>query len=807
MKRKIFTFLLCGLMGTMVMAQTTRTGGIIKTATPPVVDSVIDDVWATANTYPIDLPFQKETPTLGEPGQTTWKALWTDDGVYILVTVTDDYFYPGYKNNDAGTDWKYDKPEIYFDVNAEKKDGIGGGGGKGHYQVAPGFGDGSKNDGTPTTGTDGVIVAFKVTEPNYVGEYFIPFTKLVDKDGNDVDKSISMGFDVTVIDGDPAAPGVRQRAVWTNIGAINESYNNMDDCGLVTFDPIPLTGNVIKKAASAPVIDGVIDPIWSSANVFNIDKPFQKETPTLGEPGQTTWKALWNDDGMFILVTVTDDDFFPGYKNNDAGTDWKYDKPELYFDCNAVKKDGVGGGGGKGHYQVAPGFGDGSKNDGTPTTGTDGVIDALKVTGTNYVGEYFIPWTKLVDAAGVDFDKASPMGFDVTVIDGDSNAPGVRQRAVWSNVGAINESYNNMDDCAEIVFEGTQEAVYVDVVTVKAGSITADNGTLQMTYTIAPSNATNKKVKWSVENGTGQARISADGLLSALSNGTVTVKAAARDGGYAEGTAVVTISGQVVSKDDIWNSFNLVKNWNFEGGKTGDFPTSWGGWIDIGGMAAGAAVPAIEDGVCVQRVGLANDGANYHYQLNQNALAGEPNVPYTFKFKTWASADNTPCVVDFEDTSGNSYTRYGATTDPQSGDGRSEWHYAANIQPTWYTFHVVFDKILSNTDQKVQWMNSLSNETIYLDSVLIIKDADLLSSAQVIAANTMKVYPNPVGSASELTVSLTSLNARVSLYNSLGQKLMEKTANGNIAKFNVSSLNKGMYFIRLDNGTTQKFVR
>jgi len=797
MKRKIFTLLLCGLMGTMVMAQEVRTGGIKKTATAPEVDGVIDDVWATANTYPVDLPFRTETPTLGEPGQTTWKALWTDDGVFILVTVTDDEFYPGYKNNDAGTDWKYDKPEIYFDVNAEKKDGIGGGGGKGHYQFAPGFGDGSKNDGTVTTGTDGVMYAFKVTEPNYVGEYFIPFTKLLDAAGNDMDKFAPIGFDVTVIDGDSNAPAVRQRAVWSNTGTgpgNNESYGNMDDCALVTLDPIPLEGNVIKKAASTPVVDGVVDAIWSTSNVFNIDKPFQAETPTLGDAGTTTWKALWNDDGMYILLQVNDDVWYPSYAS--GGNSWEYDKPEIYFDVNSEKIDGGGASGGKGHYQVAPAA-ELAKIDGTPTAETDGMTYAFKVTDPTYVAEYFIPWTKLVDQAGLDFDKSTPMGFDVTIIDRDAAAPG-RMRANWSNDGAINESWNSMDGCATIVFEGTQEAVYVDAVTVAGGSITADNGTLQMTYTVAPANASNKKVKWSVENGTGQAKISVDGLLTALTDGTVTVKAAAKDGGYAEGTAVVTISGQQISLDDVWNSFNLIKNWNFDTDLTG-----WGGWVD--GGVADQLPPVIEDGVCVMKVGLSGD--NWHYQHNQNALTAEPNVPYILKFKTWASADNTPCAVDFEDTSGNSYTRYGATTDAQSGDGRSEWHYPASIEPTWYTFHVVFDKILSNTDQKIQWMNSLSNETIYLDSVLLIKEADMPTFAQVISANTMKVYPNPMNNTNLLTVQLTTLNAKVSIFNALGQKLIEKTANGNIAKFDVSSLRKGMYFVRLDNGTTQKFVR
>ena len=804
MKRKFFTLLLCGFIGTVVMAQEVRTGGIKKTDVAPEVDGVIDDVWATANTYSVDQPFQKETPTLGEAGTTTWKALWTDDGVFILVTVTDDDFYPGYKNNDAGTDWKYDKPEIYFDVNSEKKDGIGGGGGKGHYQFAPGFGDGSKNDGTPTTGTDGVKYAFKVTEPNYVGEYFIPFSKLLDKDGNDIDVFSPIGFDVSVIDGDSNAPGVRQRAVWSNIGAINESYGNMDDCALVTLDPFPLEGNVVKKAATAPIVDGVVDAIWSTSNVFNIDKPFQNNKPTLGESGTTTWKALWNEDGVYIIVQVNDDEFYAGYMNND-GSDWKYDKPELYFDVNAIKQDGVGTGSGKGHYQVSPGFGDGSKNDGTSSTGSDGVSYAFKVTDPTYVGEYFIPWSKFVDKDGVDFDKSTPMGFDVTVIDGEKGtAPAIFNRAVWSNIGAINESYGNMDDCETIVFEGTQNSVLVDAVTVSGGTITTDNGTLQLTYSLLPANATNKKVKWSVVNGTGQAKITADGLLTGLTNGTVTVSVAAKDGGYSVGTAIVTISGQKITQDDIWNSFNLITNFNFTEDENG--LKNWNGWKDYGGMAAGATDPVVEDGVCVMQSAIANEGTWWHYQHNQEPMTmPEAFVPYTMKFKMWASQPDQPAFVVFEDTA-NDTQKLGASPDPEAQNGRTEWRMNISDKPTWYTLHVTFDKLVSNTVVKAAFMLSLSNATFYLDSVLVVKDADLLLSTKELVANTIKVYPNPV--QTELTVTTISVvNSKVSVYNAVGQKLIEKIANGTQVKFDVANLRKGMYFIRFSDGSSQKFIK
>ena len=77
-------------------------------------------------------------------------------------------------------------------------------------------------------------------------------------------------------------------------------------------------------------------------------------------------------------------------------------------------------------------------------------------------------------------------------------------------------------------------------------TITADNGTLQLTATVTPADATNKTVTWSVVNGTGQATINSTGLVTAVANGTVTARATANDGSGVVGSLVITISGQVI---------------------------------------------------------------------------------------------------------------------------------------------------------------------------------------------------------------------------------------------------------------------
>ncbi|MEA4805963.1 Ig-like domain-containing protein [Acetobacterium wieringae] len=79
-----------------------------------------------------------------------------------------------------------------------------------------------------------------------------------------------------------------------------------------------------------------------------------------------------------------------------------------------------------------------------------------------------------------------------------------------------------------------------------ATAITTNNGTLQMLATVLPANATNRKVIWSVEAGTGTASINTTGLLTAITDGKVTVLATAEDGSGKFGTVEITISNQAI---------------------------------------------------------------------------------------------------------------------------------------------------------------------------------------------------------------------------------------------------------------------
>ena len=78
-------------------------------------------------------------------------------------------------------------------------------------------------------------------------------------------------------------------------------------------------------------------------------------------------------------------------------------------------------------------------------------------------------------------------------------------------------------------------------------TISVNGATLQMLATVLPTYASNLTYTWSVINGTGSATIDAAGLLTPITNGTVTVKATANDASGVSGTAVITISNQLIN--------------------------------------------------------------------------------------------------------------------------------------------------------------------------------------------------------------------------------------------------------------------
>ena len=426
------------------------------TGVPCAIDGVLSDaVWASAARYPIQKTYNNENIAGGDADCSGFfQTAWNDKGIFIAVTVTDDISQND-KAAEYGPDWANDMVEIYFDMNTVLNDGVGSGGNKGHYGVT-----GIAIDGLVKWGVNSKF-AYKLTGTNYVKEAFIAWSDLKNSDGKVItpSDSIEIGFDVYIIDNDKDTiakdRNFRDRLVWSNGGDVNENYNNMDDAGILKFDMVgtlnnPAVASASKVTGDPIVANGILDEtVWASAVKYDIANNFKGESFSSNADCSGFFQTVWDDNGLYIAVTVTDD-----ISQNDKaaayGPDWANDMVELYFDVNAEPKDGIGSGGNKGHYGVT-----GIAIDGISTWGTASKF-AYKLTGASYIKETFIAWSDLKDADGNVFEaKANAkMGFDAYIIDNDRDSiakdRNYRDRLVWSNIGTINENYGNMDDAGTL---------------------------------------------------------------------------------------------------------------------------------------------------------------------------------------------------------------------------------------------------------------------------------------------------------------------------------------------------------------------
>jgi hypothetical protein len=507
-------------------------------------------------------------------------------------------------------------------------------------------------------------------------------------------------------------------------------------CGLMTTGAVAQKRTaLIRKASVSPVIDGQVDAVWAEADPENpIDRAQEGEIPTLGEPGETTWQALWDWEGIYILLRVTDDDFYPNYEAGTGLNRWDYDSPELYFDVNSDLEDGLGPStGGSGHYQFAPSF-DQTKIDGTVTTDANGFSYAFLVDDPNYTAEYFIPLSALLDADGYDINLEGEVGFDISVHDRDLGDDSLRV-AVWCNTGAVGDSWSNMDDCGIITFDEASISAYVEEINLTGGEITENNGKLQIQAEVLPESASNKNLLWTIdsENSTGKAKIDQNGVVTAAVDGEVTVTAAAVDGSYTEASTSVIITNQIVTMKDL----NEIRNPYFDQVEGNLMPTGWTFW----GGPDGAPTPYVADGIFILTPAELEDPQVGYYQVNQQELNAEQDIDYIYRFVAWAD-ENRTIMTNFEDP-GNSWQRYGYSEDDRTswGGTESDWTFEITPEPTRYEFIVSFlsELMNENTIQKVSFQVGNSPVVVYLDSLELarVKDFDMIVEYTPVAAITV----------------------------------------------------------------------
>ncbi len=87
----------------------------------------------------------------------------------------------------------------------------------------------------------------------------------------------------------------------------------------------------IQHTNAAPVIDGLgDDAVWQQATPHDLDEFFVAVGEELDGPedASPTWRALWDEENLYVFVEVVDDELV-----NDESCNWADDSIELYIDA------------------------------------------------------------------------------------------------------------------------------------------------------------------------------------------------------------------------------------------------------------------------------------------------------------------------------------------------------------------------------------------------------------------------------------------------------------------------------------------
>jgi hypothetical protein len=164
---------------------------------------------------------------------------------------------------------------------------------------------------------------------------------------------------------------------------------------------------VVMPASKAPAIDGTIGAAWETAPQYNLEHVFYTP-PSSSNDLSANYRALWDQDNLYLLVEVTDD-----VLRHDSGQWYNSDSVEVYIDDNDAKAPVPG----QNDYQygfiwdkTSPEMLEAKHN------GTNGVQYAIVTTEKGYRVEAKFPWATL----GVKPSAGAKIGLDVQVNDNDT---------------------------------------------------------------------------------------------------------------------------------------------------------------------------------------------------------------------------------------------------------------------------------------------------------------------------------------------------------------------------------------------------
>lgn len=336
--------------------------------------------------------------------------------------------------------------------------------------------------------------------------------------------------------------------------------------------------------------------------------------------------------------------------------------------------------------------------------------------------------------------------------------------------GDFDLSFDNFQIKEGALIENPVASVTVATQNNVPSTITNLAGTLQLIATANPTLA-NQNVTWSITSGSTFATVSQTGLVTALQNGTVTIKATSVENQMISGEIQVVISNQPLV-------FCVP---TFPQGVEPITLVEFAGISNT--TAASASSPAYEN--FTSMVGNVERGNTYPIRLK-----GNTNGSYSGYFKVYIDWNNNG-TFENEESTDLGYV--------QSSTGIDDKELLGNIS-------VPTDAFVGNVRMRV--LKKFASSVIpacNADSYGQAEDYTLAVSENLgtdhFAKNNFKVYPNPTKGISTIQSDLEIEN--VIIFNQVGQII----ANQKSTQIDLSNVGSGIYIIQISFENGQKATK
>ncbi|TKJ33093.1 MAG: hypothetical protein CEE38_21690 [Planctomycetes bacterium B3_Pla] len=193
---------------------------------------------------------------------------------------------------------------------------------------------------------------------------------------------------------------------------------------------VPAQDVVIPSPGTMPKLDGRIDEAWLFSTEQTIGTSQVGVAPSSPVDCSGTWRALWNWEGLYVLVEVNDEALTSD--SGGGGNKWNDDSVEVYVDGDNSKATSPD----TNDHQYTFWWGNEAYEEPSALhNGAPSLVDveyAIKTTDEGYMLEIKLPWMSIMGASPT---PGQQIGFDVWINDDDDGGDRDSQVSWYSTDG------------------------------------------------------------------------------------------------------------------------------------------------------------------------------------------------------------------------------------------------------------------------------------------------------------------------------------------------------------------------------------